>query len=189
MKIGILGGSFNPPHPGHVYISKIAYKKLNLNQIWWLVAKCNPFKSPLSMLDFATRLNLCKVISINEPYIRINDFEQRVRSHETYFVLKKLHENYPNHQFYWLMGSDNLQKLHLWKNAHLIIGLMPIIIFSRNNNFLLTNHYKFSLLYSHQRKTNIILKKSNNWWHIQRIKNKNISSTEIRRRNFYNKSS
>ena len=171
--IGLLGGSFDPPHKGHLYISLEAKKILKLDEIWWLVTPQNPLKinQPASYED---RVRNCKLITKNKP-IKIKEIEKKINSKFSY----------KNINFFWLMGADNLINFHKWQNAHRIFNEIPIVVFKRygyNQKALksyISNFYKNFRLSS----KNIGIKnfKKLPAWTIIQNKEIKISSTEIRK--------
>ena len=129
--IGLLGGSFDPPHRGHVYISLEAKKILQLDGIWWLVTPKNPLKisRPAS---YEERIHNCKSITKTHP-IKIKEVEKKISSKYTYQTIKYLQNHYSNIKFYWLMGSDNLINFHRWQKWRDIFYEISIVIFKRHN--------------------------------------------------------
>jgi nicotinate-nucleotide adenylyltransferase len=130
-RIGILGGSFNPAHEGHVHISKLALGHLNLDEVWWLVSPQNPLKSVIGMAPFEDRINSAKSVISAEPRIIISDFEKVYGLTRTLSSLTRLKYTYPKHQFVWLMGADNLIQAHRWHRWTSIFKLVPIAVFAR----------------------------------------------------------
>lgn len=130
-RIGVLGGSFNPAHAGHVHISLEAKKRLGLDEIWWLVSPQNPLKSTRGMADFRTRFAKAVRITVHEPAIYISDFERYIESFYTVESLAQLVMHYPKAQFIWLMGADNLQHFHHWEQWRQIAGIMPFAVLDR----------------------------------------------------------
>ncbi len=128
MKIGLLGGSFNPAHQGHIHISELALQKLGLNQVWWIPTSQNPLKEKATE-SYLARLKGCLEITKNHPKIFTKDFEKD--SFSTYKLVKKIKSKYPEIRFYWIMGADNLEKFHLWKNFLPLIKSIEFAIFSR----------------------------------------------------------
>ena len=181
--IGLLGGSFDPPHKGHLYISVEAKKILKLDEVWWLVTPKNPLKinQPAS---YEERVKNCKSISKNHP-IKIKEIEKKIKSKYSYQTIKYLNQNYNNINFMWLMGADNLINFHKWQNANKIFKEIPIVVFRRygyNEKALksyTSNLYKNFKLDS----KNINIEKFNNLpaWTIIKNKEIKISSTEIRK--------
>ena len=112
-RIGLLGGSFNPAHDGHVHISQCALKRLQLDQVWWLVTPQNPLKPSEGMAPFQERLETARSF-VSDPRITVSDFEYRIGSRYTIDALDSLFRNYPGVRFVWLMGADNLLEAHRW---------------------------------------------------------------------------
>ena len=131
-KIGILGGTFDPPHKGHLHISKIALKKLKLNKLIWALTKKNPLK-PKPYLRIKVRMNLSKEITKKEKKIFVKHFDNKIKSTNTFNLLKFIKKRNQNIKLFFLMGSDNLAKLHKWKNWKKIPNLAKIVIFPRQN--------------------------------------------------------
>ena len=131
-KIGILGGSFDPPHIGHVHISKLALKKLKLNEVLWVVTKQNPLKKKVYLSE-GLRLKLSKNILKNQKKILVKSFKDKINSKNTFDLLKKLKKKNKNSKFYFLMGADNMINLHKWKKWKKIPSLAKIVVFSRTN--------------------------------------------------------
>lgn len=133
-KIGILGGSFNPAHEGHVYISKEALKRMGLDEIWWIVSPQNPLKSRDDMSDYAKRVMYAQnlLTSKNETSkIKISEFEKQEGLTYTDNTLKRLKQKYPKYKFVWIMGAENLNNLHKWHNWKEIFYTVPIAVFER----------------------------------------------------------
>lgn len=128
--IGILGGSFNPPHKGHLHISLTALKRIGLDEVWWLVTPGNPLKNnsnlnPLNLrVDHANRL-------IGDPRIRVSTFEADHGFTYTADTLDALTNRYPDTRLVWLMGADNLTTFHQWERWQDIFRSCPIAVFDR----------------------------------------------------------
>ncbi len=131
-RIGILGGSFDPPHKGHLYISKIALKKLKLNKILWIVTKKNPFKKK-SHLKKSRRIKLSKEITKNYKKIFVQYFDDKIRSSNTFDLLNYIKKKNKKNKLFFLIGADNLKKFHKWKNWQKIPKLAKIAVFPRKN--------------------------------------------------------
>lgn len=129
MKIGLLGGSFNPAHEGHLHISEIALKKLKLSQVWWLVSPQNPLKNKVG--KYPERLAQAKKIVGSNPRIVVSDIENKIGTVYTVDTLKRLKQKFPSYDFVWLMGADNLIQLPRWKRWQEIVKLVPIHVFDR----------------------------------------------------------
>ena len=132
MKIGLLGGTFDPPHFGHLGISLEALELLSLDKVWWLPTKQNPLKK-LVNCDFGKRLKLCRKISKNEPKIIVKDLEKNLSS--SYFIdlLEVILKENPTDEFYFLIGADNLANFHLWQRWWDIAKLVKIAVFEREH--------------------------------------------------------
>ena len=131
-KIGILGGSFDPPHSGHVYISKLALKKLKLNEVLWFVTKQNPLKKK-AYLSKNLRIKLSRNILKNEKKIFVKFLNDKINSENTFNLLKNLKNKNKNSKLYFLMGADNMIKLHKWEKWKKIPSVAKIVVFARSN--------------------------------------------------------
>lgn len=129
MSVGLLGGSFDPAHLGHVQISRAALQRFNLDCLWWLVSPGNPLKSraPASM---ARRVAAAQVM-MDHPKVRISDIEARLGTRYTAETLRGLRRIYPGVRFTWLMGADNLAHFHRWKDWQQIIETVPVGVLAR----------------------------------------------------------
>ena len=129
MVIGLLGGSFDPAHEGHVHISREALKRMNLDQVWWLVTPGNPLKArqPAPM---AERLARARTV-MPDPRVRITDLEAKLGTRATADTIDALRAIYPGVHFVWLMGADNLASFHRWNEWRAIARMMPIAIIDR----------------------------------------------------------
>ena len=128
--VGILGGSFDPAHKGHLSISKIAIKKLKLKKIYWVITKKNPFKNE-TFYTLDERIKGAKKISRSQKKIQTIHLENIVKSTRSidminYFISKRNNKN-----IYFIIGSDNLIKFHKWKSWKKIVKLVKLIVFSR----------------------------------------------------------
>jgi nicotinate-nucleotide adenylyltransferase len=110
-RIGLLGGSFNPVHEGHVHISLEAIKRLRLDAVWWLVSPQNPLKSSEGMAPYAERLASAQSYA-RHPRIHVSGIEKTLGTRYTIDTLRALTKRMPRQQFLWLMGADNLAQLH-----------------------------------------------------------------------------
>lgn len=130
MRIGLLGGSFNPAHEGHRHISLLALKHLHLDELWWLVSPQNPLKSTNDMAPFAERLASARVMA-RHPRIRVSDIESRLHTRYTADTLRALRARFPQTRFVWLMGADNLAQIPRWERWTEIFNTVPIAVFDR----------------------------------------------------------
>ncbi|MGD9650513.1 MAG: nicotinate (nicotinamide) nucleotide adenylyltransferase [Dongiaceae bacterium] len=131
-RIGLLGGSFNPAHAGHVYISKQAIKLLGLDEVWWLVSPQNPLKSKKDMAPFAARLRHAKKTAKHKK-IRVKDLEKKWGTRYTFDTVTALKKRYPNHLFVWLTGADNWAELPRWHRWRDLLKLIPFAVFPRGS--------------------------------------------------------
>ena len=130
-KIGILGGTFDPAHRGHVSISKEAKKRFSLNKIIWAVTKKNPFKGK-SNLNLDKRIKYAKKINKNNLFIKVKYFENIVKSNRTIDLIKYIKRKNKNAEIYFIMGADSLINFHKWKNSDLISSICNILVFDRD---------------------------------------------------------
>jgi nicotinate-nucleotide adenylyltransferase len=128
-RIGLLGGSFDPPHRGHLHISKVALKRFKLDQVWWLVSPGNPLKqnAPAPMVD---RMAACRKMA-NHPRIKVTDFEAQVGTRYTAETLAALFKQRQGARFVWLMGADNLAQFHRWQHWQWIMQNLPVGVIAR----------------------------------------------------------
>ncbi len=127
----MLGGSFNPAHEGHLYISRMALRRLGLDEVWWLVSPQNPLKPTNGMAEFARRMAAAKDVAAAEPRIRVSDFEQVRGTRYTADTLATLARTQPRSRFVWLMGADNLLQIHRWHRWSSIFNTVPVAVFGR----------------------------------------------------------
>jgi nicotinate-nucleotide adenylyltransferase len=127
---GLLGGSFNPAHGGHRAISLNAIEALGLDELWWLVSPGNPLKPAKGMASLPARLASAQRIARRSP-IRATGIEAELGTRYTIDTLKKLVRRYPDRQFIWIMGADNLVQLPQWRDWRGIARLMPIAVIAR----------------------------------------------------------
>ena len=166
-KIGLFGGSFDPPHKGHLKIAKIAINKLSLNELYWCVTKKNPFKSR-TFFSLSNRIKKSKLLTARVKKIKIKYFERLIKSNNSIDLIKYLSKQTKKNEFFFIIGSDNLINFDKWKNWRLLTKLTKIVVFSRKD-------------YDIKVKKSAIIKKVKK---IIFIKNKhiNISSTQIRKK-------
>ena len=131
-KIGILGGTFDPAHIGHIKVSKEAKKKFRLNKIFWVITKKNPFKKK-SFFSLKKRINHVKKINVNNKFIKIYFFEDKIKSNKTIDLMKFLKNRYKKTEFFFIMGADNLINFHKWKKWNKIAEISKILVFNRLN--------------------------------------------------------
>jgi len=129
-RIGLLGGTFNPPHAGHRLITQIALRRLQLDALWWLVTPGNPLKERQKLPPLDARLKACRKF-ISDPRVRVTGFEQHLATPFTVATLAFLKLRRPGTHFIWVMGADNLASLHHWRYWRDIFRLVPVAVIDR----------------------------------------------------------
>ena len=181
--IGLLGGTFDPPHKGHLYISLEAKKILKLDEIWWLITPKNPHKISRPT-TYKERVYNCKMLTKAHP-IKIKEIEKKIKSTYSFETINFLQNHYENINFFWLMGADNIIHFHQWQKWRDIFMSIPIVIFRRHgynikalkSNTLKTfNNFKISFKYLNKKKFATL--PAWTWINNREIK---TSSTEIRK--------
>ena len=166
--IGILGGTFDPAHIGHIKISKTAKKKFKLNQVIWAITNKNPFKKRSSR-SLKLRIKYAKNINLKNKFIKIGFYEKKIKSNKTIDLIKYFIKNNKNSNIYFIMGADNLVNFHKWKKSNQIPNLCKILVFDRDG-------YKSKSLKSpYFKKYN---KKGINFIKFKKV---NISSSQLRK--------
>lgn len=132
MIIGLLGGSFDPPHAGHVHITQEALKRFGLDQVWWLVSPGNPLKSR-GPAPLQTRLKAARDL-MQHPRVKVTGIEAELGTRYTAQTLRALQARFPQHSFVWLMGADNLAQFHLWQDWTSILDSVPVGVLARPND-------------------------------------------------------
>ena len=127
--VGLLGGSFDPPHAGHLHISREALKRFGLDRVWWLVSPGNPLK-PHGPAPLPDRLAAARAL-VDHPRIAVTDFEARAGTRHTAQTLDALRQAAPGLRFVWLMGADNLAQFHRWQDWRRIIESVPVGVLAR----------------------------------------------------------
>lgn len=130
MRIGLLGGSFNPAHDGHRHISVTALKRLALHRVWWLLTPGNPLKRSDELADLGQRTARARAISAH-PRIDVTDFEVGLASPYSFDTLRYLKRRFPGVHFVWIVGGDNLAQFHRWREWRGIFKTLPILIADR----------------------------------------------------------
>ena len=131
LRIGILGGTFDPAHKGHLQISKESKKKYKLDYIIWAITKKNPFKNQ-SNLSLELRIKYAKKIIKKEKFIQLEFYENKIKSNKTINLIKFFLKKNKNTEIYFIMGADNLINFHKWEKYNLITSLCKILVFDRD---------------------------------------------------------
>ena len=131
MRIGLLGGSFNPPHAGHLHISQIALRMLRLDAIWWLVSPQNPLKNIHDYAPLPARLAACQMMLAHEPHILATSIENELGTYRSFDTLTALRACFKATNFIFLMGNDSALNFHKWYRWRDIPTLAPLGILAR----------------------------------------------------------
>ena len=180
--VGLLGGSFSPPHQGHVHISEVALRMFNLGKIYWIYAKQNPLKkvTPSSLGDrFLKSKKLVKT-----PNIKLSSIEITKNFHYSFQLLKFLKRRNSHINFILVMGEDNIIHFHLWKNWRWIANNVKIAVIARGSNRPLVNSSTFALKYRAFRLKSRESAQLQHFkapiWCVVDSKKNNLSSTDLR---------
>ena len=130
MRVGLLGGSFNPPHAAHRAISLFAIKRLKLDRVWWLVTPGNPLKDNGGLRDLNERMEAARTMA-NDPRIDISCLESVIGTRYTADTIGYLRRRASGLRFVWIMGADNLAQYHRWQNWRRIASEVPIAVIDR----------------------------------------------------------
>jgi nicotinate-nucleotide adenylyltransferase len=130
MRIGLLGGSFNPPHRAHRAISLFAIKRLRLDRVWWLVTPGNPLKDQDTLRDLEARTEAARRVA-DDPRIDVSCLESVIGTRYTVDTVKYLRRRASGLRFVWIMGADNLAQFHRWQNWRRMATLVPIAVIDR----------------------------------------------------------
>lgn len=165
MRIGILGGSFNPPHDGHIQAAIFAKKQLNLDVLHFLVTPKNPFKSGKNLLPIDVRSKMLRKIA-TKPWMKISKIEEKFRVAESFFTVQLLKNLHRNDQIFFILGTDNLLHFHKWKGFEWILRNVNVVFVNRGGHNI---HKAIAKSHIQKEKIAMIFRKT-----------KAISSTEIR---------
>jgi nicotinate-nucleotide adenylyltransferase len=130
MRIGLFGGTFNPPHPAHRAATLLAMKRLGLDRVWWLVTPGNPLKDTRELPPLAQRVASARKLA-DHPRIDVTGHETDIGSRYTVDTLSYLRRRLPAVRFVWIMGADGLKNFHRWRNWRRIAALAPIAVVDR----------------------------------------------------------
>lgn len=136
LRIGLFGGSFNPPHGGHALVAETALRRLGLDRIWWLVTPANPLKSNAGLPSQAERMALVRELVGRDPRMVITGIEAAIGTRYTEETIRFLRRRCPQVNFVWLMGADNLAGFHRWKNWRDIAANVPFVVIDRPGSTL-----------------------------------------------------
>ena len=147
--IGLLGGSFDPAHAGHVHITKTALTRFQLDQVWWMLSPGNPLKEhgPAPMAD---RIRAASKV-MQHPRVHVTDIEAQLGTRYTADTLATLKARNPDVRFVWLMGADNLTQFHLWQDWRWIMDNVPVGVLARPGDRIAARLSKAAKVYAHAR--------------------------------------
>lgn len=130
MAVGLFGGSFNPPHEGHVVVAATALARLNLDQLWWMVTPGNPLKDSGVLAPLAQRVAESQAL-VKDPRIRVTAFEEKIRTRYSADTIAYILKHNRGVHFVWIMGADNLSTFHHWQQWRKIVNTIPIAVIDR----------------------------------------------------------
>jgi len=135
MAVGLFGGTFNPPHDGHLLVAELALRRMALDQVWWMVTPGNPLKHNDGLTPLADRIAWCERMN-EDPRVKITAFEARYNVQYTAQTLALVKARNPGVRFVWIMGADNLATFHHWQNWRGIAMTFPIAVIDRPGSTL-----------------------------------------------------
>lgn len=186
MRVGLLGGSFNPPHAGHVHISQAALKGMDLDFVWWLVTSQNPVKD-MSPLPLQQRIDMCEDL-ITHPKMLVSGIEEELGTTITYHTVRALKQRFPDTEFVWISGMDNAHSFHKWNHWRDLLEEISFVHLSRKPARSLV---QASPLRMYSKQNHVVINKAGRWpltpgrsyWMMQK-KIVDISSSDIRKNSY-----
>jgi len=183
MRIGLFGGTFDPPHAAHLAASLLALKRLQLDRIWWLVTPGNPLKDTRHLQPLDRRIAAARKLA-NHRRIDVSGLEAVIQTRYTYDTLSYLVRRCPGVRFVWVMGADNLRSFYRWQNWRGIANLMPMAVIDRMGSSLYATGGRASLALGRFRlpehtATALALRKPPAWVYLHGLKSP-LSSTALR---------
>ncbi|EJF90398.1 nicotinate-nucleotide adenylyltransferase [Bartonella tamiae] len=184
--VGLFGGSFNPPHDGHVLVAKTAIQRLGLQQLWWMVTPGNPLKDNRALPSLQSRICLSTKM-IDDPRIKITGFEEKIGAYTSIMTIRHILKRHKGVYFVWIMGGDSLSTFHHWHCWRDIVHTLPIAIIDRPmakkavlSAPMAQTYQKFRI--KEEQSTSLPYMKAPAWVYIH-AQRSNTSSTALRQQN------
>ncbi len=186
MRIGLLGGSFNPAHAGHRDIALLAYTRLSLDEVWWMVSPQNPLKESHGMAPLEARMASANR-QARHPYFKVTAVEQALGTQATADSITALTTRFPGVTFVWIMGADNLAQIHRWQNWKEIFHRSVIAVFDRPSYSLRAVASRAARRFADARLTGrkvttLAKRQPPAWGYIRRMRLNPLSATALRNR-------
>jgi nicotinate-nucleotide adenylyltransferase len=184
LRIGLLGGSFNPAHEGHRAISREALKRLRLDRVWWLVSPQNPLKPTDQTTDLEQRLTAARAVA-DHPRVVVTDLERRIGTRYTVDTLRWLSQKC-RARFVWLIGADNMAQLPRWRRWQRLVRMVPIAVFDREPYSYVALAGRMASAYAGgrvaERRAPVLVETQPPAWVYLRLRRHQASSTALRQR-------
>ncbi len=185
--IGLFGGSFDPPHQGHVHVTLEAMKAFGLDRVWWLVSPGNPLKQQ-GPAPLPRRLEAARAV-MHHPRVDVTDIEALTGTRATADTLVALRRLYPQVRFVWIMGADNLAQFHQWKDWRLIMDSVPVGVVARPGGRISARMSPAARVYAPYRidgqARHLLGRAQAPAWCFVNVPMVNLSSTELRNRGIW----
>ena len=182
-RIGLFGGSFDPPHSGHLHVAETAMKRLGLDQVWWFPTPGNPLKEAPS--DYAARFEAVKDLTRHHRKFRVSNVEKQLNLRYTIDLVRLLKQRCREAQLVWIMGGDSLMTFHYWKDWRALTDLVPIAVVARPGFEIAAQSSPFAKALKHGRVRDeagrvLLAQKTPAWVYLPAPLN-SISSTQLRK--------
>ncbi|MCD8525989.1 MAG: nicotinate (nicotinamide) nucleotide adenylyltransferase [Alphaproteobacteria bacterium] len=180
-RVALLGGSFNPPHPGHFEMGDYIFRSLGVDEVWFLFSE-NWQKDVSKLAPTEHRMKMGEILAghyPDSPFV-MSDIQDKLKTHITYKVLSELKDKFPNHQFVWVMGADNLATFHTWEHFEDIIENYPVAVVDRPPYTKNAQNSYTALTYAHLKKDDApdIIKSGKGWCFLDNPRI-NMSSSDL----------